>query len=335
MDNFTEKSSFNSTGVTLGYNEATYNSSHNMSDNGKHFIPPNTGELMYMWTITVFMVTFNIPVFLIIPKVKSLPDTSRIVMLSLAVTDISLGFTLVFRFSYYEYIHDYYVNISDWRCYFDGFASVTFAGASVFHLSFVLLDRLILVSKPLHYSQLMTKSTIYAICISLWLFSILFGLILVFEVGDARVKFFENAFYCAFDPHESVIYTSMLLLFYTVFPSFIIAASFIGLFRAAHKQARAIGAQESAFSSSNEFEKNKKIIRTLTFMIIGFYTFWAPYFVFCIFWDMIFGKTVQEFELYASYLATGNSFINPLIYVPTIKEYREILISYFRKLKCF
>ena len=64
-------------------------------------------------------------------------------------------------------------------------------------------------------------------------------------------------------------------------------------------------------------------------MTLSYYIMWSPVFFYGMIWQLA-GKTNAVASFTVSVLALGNSMVNPLIYVPTIKPYRNV----FKKMFC-
>lgn len=61
-------------------------------------------------------------------------------------------------------------------------------------------------------------------------------------------------------------------------------------------------------------------------MTSSFYVMWSPFFIFVVFYEMVTGKTMgPTAEFITCWLGGANSFVNPLIYIPTLRSYRREL----------
>lgn len=121
-------------------------------------------------------------------------------------------------------------------------------------------------------------------------------------------------------------------LFVQILPTITIATSFLLIWYIVRKN-RVFRRQSLAPTSSNPALRPTqkgaiKTIKTLIIISSGFYLMWLPFFITVIYWPMLTHThlgTVSDFI--TSWLAAANSLINPLVYIPTLKSYREALFS--------
>ena len=126
------------------------------------------------------------------------------------------------------------------------------------------------------------------------------------------------------------IYTGFLLVLVLVFPMIAILISFVGMFKISKKQKRKILQQLKIQNSSSSITRqNARLIRTLVVMTMGYYIMWTPYLIFVILWTFTSPCNYINCTTF-SWLAGSNSFVNPLVYIPTIKPYRMKLQAALR-----
>ena len=291
-------------------------------------------QIAIMWMNGMLAILFNITVFLVVPHVESLQNSTGKAMLSLAVTDTCLGIYTQIRVSYMTIRGDFSSHPENLICKSDGFFNSFLAGISILTLTFINLDKLFMLSYPFHYPQLMTPKVTNGIIVTIWLTLFIMVCPAVLGWGGLGVKFYPDAYLCIIDFSINIAYTATTNILLLLFPTIAIFCSFLGIYRIVRRQKLQIAAQESIqpFSSTSHQSSH---IRTLIIMTMGFYIMWTPYFIFVNIWELVTGHLVHPLVTFSfCWLGGANSFINPVVYVPTVRPYRVKLMSIL-KLDCF
>ena len=108
------------------------------------------------WTLNVCIICFNITVFLVVPRVSSLQNSTGKAMLSLASTDTCMGIWALARVIFQTI--DGYLSLQDslFLCKMDAFFMAWLASISIVTLTFINIDKLCTLSYPLRYPLVMT-----------------------------------------------------------------------------------------------------------------------------------------------------------------------------------
>jgi hypothetical protein len=283
--------------------------------------------------LSLFIICMNIPVLMFVPRIKSLSNSTGVTMISLAFTDLGLG-VFLFPFAINNSINGYHVYYLDnLKCKIGAFFGHIFAGTSILVLSFGIFDKFLTIVFPFYYRNFMTMKRGIIVVVMLWILSLITFSVPVIGTDLVRLKFHAGLPFCVPNYGSNVIYSLEVLIVFMMVPSLIILISLIGIFRVARKQNRSVAQQESADQGSNSqsqkfTKRDAKLVRTLLLMTASYYIMYFPIFVFILFWDLITGTTLNYWLNFFS-IVSGfcNSFVNPLIYIPTIKDFRMTIKS--------
>uniref|UniRef100_A0A8C0USY0 Trace amine associated receptor 2 (gene/pseudogene) n=1 Tax=Cyanistes caeruleus TaxID=156563 RepID=A0A8C0USY0_CYACU len=133
-----------------------------------NFRSARTGEVMYLFITAVFILTVfgNLAIIISILYFKQLHSPTNFLILSMAVTDLLLGFALM----------PYSMVRSVEKCWVFGiiFCKVHYSfdlmlsSASIFHLCSIAMDGFCAICHPLHYCSTMTVAAIKQIMSVCW-----------------------------------------------------------------------------------------------------------------------------------------------------------------------
>ena len=105
MELYLSHTGFNTSNNTIS--NTTDNTGNNTTGNTTDAVLrpyPNVAQIVMMWTLPVLMVTLNISVFVVVPRMETVQSGTGLGMLSLAAADFSLGCIHLLRMSYNTYI---------------------------------------------------------------------------------------------------------------------------------------------------------------------------------------------------------------------------------------
>ncbi len=290
------------------------------------FVDPTAGQKAIMFMVALTILLVNIPVFIIVPhQVPSLKRSMRYTMISLALTDSALGLQALFRLIHQE-LYSYDLNYYSILCHFDGIFNNFLASISILSLSWLSLDKLLIVKYPLHHKDFMSKRKILLILVLIWsTILILYMPSIVLGSG----QFDEYAFLCIGNAYGN-LHGIVIVTLVHIIPSTTIFVCFIKIWLIVRKSQQF--RRKNSMSWSNHAEQtqkeNTRMIVTLVIMSIGYYIMWVPFFVTVPYWELATGHSLSAVsDFITCWLGAANSMINPLIYIPTITPYRHALYN--------
>ncbi|KAE8280507.1 Lutropin-choriogonadotropic hormone receptor [Larimichthys crocea] len=134
------------------------------------------------WIITVFAVTGNLAVLVILLISKHKLTISRFLMCNLAVADLCMGlYLMLIAFMDYHSRHKYYNHATDWQtgpgCGIAGFLTVFSSELSVYTLTVISLERWHTITNAMHVNKRLRRHHVMAIMGAGWGFSLLVALL--------------------------------------------------------------------------------------------------------------------------------------------------------------
>lgn len=216
-------------------------------------------------------------------------------------------------------------------CYFTTPLGVLFGAASVFSLSAVAINRYLVISSPLNYSDRMPPMLAKSIVAAVWFAS--------FSLALPPVMWREKEAICRSGNISKEHYVSEMLyfflalwLFVIVIPSIVMSISYVKIFLIARYHALQINSQNQTFPSENETKRRRKDLKAAVVLaVIGgiFILCWVPFFVV---------QTVHKFgkrKISASYFNVflcvmyTNSALDPILLFLFNAEIRKALIRLY------
>ena len=297
----------------------------------------NSVAIAFMWTLAVLIILMNIPVFVVTPRLKETSTATKITMISLAMTDMGVGIQSFCRLSYFTLSGQYYF-AKDFICSIDCIILCTFCAVSITTIMYLCIDRVITIKCPLHYPVYFTKSVVLCIHVFIWLFANTMLIVGHYVLGF-EIILIKEALFCSFVPkHGSKLTSTVLILNFTL-PVCVIFICAVILLRTVNQQIHQIRALESRMRSlESESEttsrmgclmSHKRAIRTIFCMVAGYYICCSPIMIVLTMINL-FGFFFSPYVLaVTSWIAFSNSMLNSLVYLPTMREYREIFKQIF------
>ncbi|KAK6489790.1 trace amine-associated receptor 1-like [Huso huso] len=199
---------------------------------------------MYMFMVLAILVTVcgNLLVITSIAHFKQLHTSTNYLILSLAVCDFLLG-GFIMPCSAIRSVEGCWY-LGDFFCKIHTSTDIMLSTASIFHLSFISIDRYFAVCQPLRYRTKITPVTILIMIIISWVVPGIFAFGMVFL--DLSIKGIEDFYYEQVDcvggcfvifSKASGVVTSMISFF---IPGFIMLGIYLKVYLVARKQARSI-----------------------------------------------------------------------------------------------
>lgn len=281
---------------------------------------------LYFLFTTIFILTVSgnmLVIFVIWHSQNALPAVTKHLILSLSVAGVLIG-GFVMPYSMVRSIETcwYFGQIF---CEIHTTVDIVLCNTTMWHLTFISVDRYLAIFYPLHYQNLMTNKTAATMISSSWGLALVFGFVIVISDPQVKIKgsFYKYCVGGCFSLHAREIGVEYSIIFYII-PVCIIITVYSRIFLVAKRHAKII-------HSYNKCPKPSALLRakdlkgTKTFaIIVGTFLFcWTPFFM-CNIIDPLIGHSIHNL-LYESlmWVAYLNVMFNPLIYV--------FFYSWFRK----
>lgn len=181
--------------------------------------------------------------------------------------------------------------------------------ASIWHLTFVSIDRHLCITGPLLYHTRMTSKRGIIILVTIWCYSIV--------VASLGPTFWNRD-----------LYTLVIVVLNYAVPVIIILFAYVNIFRAARHQAKQIDMTINGKSRRFSLSAELKAAKTLGVVIGAFIVCWSPFFALNLNYYICRCPPPPLIVSVAKWMHYGNSMLNPLIYGLMNKDFRYA----FRKL---
>ncbi|NXL86745.1 TAAR1 protein, partial [Alectura lathami] len=288
---------------------------------------------MYIFMVCIILATAvgNLMVIISISHFKQLHTPTNFLILSMATADFLLGF-LIMPYSMVRSVeHCWY--FGDFFCKIHTSMDIMLSMASIFHLSFISIDRYYAVCDPLRYKSKINTSVILIMILASWTVPAAFGFGMIFlELNLLGAEEIYNHIHCAggcfvfFSETSGVV--ASLVSFYI--PGFVMLYIYRKIYSIAKRQARSI----DAFSKERKryeikhhisFCKERKAAKTLCTIMGVFLICWSPFFFFTAtdpFMNYVTPPILFDALVWFGYL---NSALNPIVYAFSYMRFRRAL----------
>ncbi|XP_066571208.1 trace amine-associated receptor 1-like [Amia ocellicauda] len=304
---------------------------------------------LYVFMALAILVTVcgNLLVITSIAHFKQLHTSTNYLILSLAVCDFLLG-GFIMPCSTIRSVNGCWY-LGDFLCKIHTSTDIMLSTASIFHLSFISIDRYFAVCKPLIYRTKITSLSITIMILGSWIVPGVFAYGMIFLELNIKGKedYYKRHVHCiggcpVFFSEASGVFASMISFF---IPGFIMLGIYLKIYLVARQQARSIKDMTQYFESSEENktgisrQRERKAAKTLGVVMGVFLICWTPFFVCNImspFIDYSFPPLLIDALVWFGYL---NSAFNPIVYAffySWFKKALRITITgkIFRKYSC-
>ncbi|XP_035994795.1 trace amine-associated receptor 13c-like [Fundulus heteroclitus] len=260
--------------------------------------------------ISLITVALNLLVIISVSHFRQLHTPTNILLLSLAVSDLLVGFISM--------PGEIYRNTSCWFlgdniCFIFNYLCFIITAASVGNMVLISIDRYVAICDPLHYQTRVTGRRI-KVCICLcWLCSIVYSILFVKDdlIQTGRNNYCYGECVTAMD----FITATFDLVITFMAPITIIIVLYMRVFVVAVSQARAMRAQVTAvklqLSTTTANKSELKAARTLGVLVLVFLLCFCPYYCLSLAGEDSFSSSTI-FAVY--YLYGFNSSLNPVVY---------------------
>ncbi|XP_035976689.1 trace amine-associated receptor 1 [Halichoerus grypus] len=290
---------------------------------------------LYSLMVLIILTTLigNLIVIISISHFKQLHTPTNWLIHSMATVDFLLG-CLVMPYSMVRSVeHGWY--FGEVFCKIHTSIDIMLSSASIFHLSFISIDRYYAVCDPLRYKARISVLVIFVMIFISWSVPALFAFGMIFL--ELNFKGAEEMYYkyihCLGGCSVFFSKTSGVLAFMTSFyiPASIMLCVYSRIYFIAQGQARSIHNANQKFQIGLE-EKNRmsqskerKAAKTLGIVMGVFLICWCPFFVCMVmdpFLDYSIPSTLNDALIWFGYL---NSTFNPLVYAFFYPWFRKAL----------
>ncbi|XP_066534032.1 trace amine-associated receptor 11 [Hoplias malabaricus] len=289
------------------------------------------GPLYLLFAVIVILIVIgNLLVICIIIFSQHLHTSTNFLVLSLSVAGLLLG-VVVMPFSMVRSLETcwYFGKVF---CNFHSTVDIILCNTTVWHLTFISIDRYLAVCHPMEYQKQMTNRLCVAMIMSSWSLSSVFGFTITLLDPEIKRKetFHMNCFGGCFALHTKEIGVQYSIIFYFI-PVSIIVTVYSRIFFVAVRQSKLIHSYNYNPKAPLK-SKGFKATKTLAVVIGTFLVCWTPFFM-CNIIDPIIDHSVPPllYEVFM-WLAYLNTMFNPIIYSFFYRWFRETSKNFWERL---
>ena len=265
--------------------------------------------------LALIAVVGNALILIALHKESSLHQPSKILLCSLASSDLSLGFsTLVFATCWLSTVLQQKWQSCQYVYLAYGITAVTLFGVSLFTTTAISVDRLLALLLGLRYRLIVTVKRVYATVVAVWLFPIL-GIAVEFYTKDERRIF-----------ASSCIMLSLILAMCCYLQIYL------------KLRDRQIQVRQTNLSTPMSLARYRKTVHNALWVQLAFVVFFVP---FCVIAPFAYPAVVEEKSVAfflalvsASTLLLCNSSLNPFLYCWKIKQVRRAVKNTLSQFSC-
>ncbi|XP_030284933.1 trace amine-associated receptor 13c-like [Sparus aurata] len=268
----------------------------------------------------------NLLVIISISHFKQLHTPTNLLILSLAVSDFSVGLYMFFSVM----LIDGCWFLGDLMCTLYDYLGYVIASASVGSMVLISVDRYVAICHPLHYSSEITQKRVQ-VCVCLcWICSVIFQGLILKDVLQQPGRYHSCIGECIF--FINYIAGLVDLTFSFIVPITVIVVLYMRIFVVAVSQARAMRSHIAAVTQSGKVTAKKsemKAARTLGVVVVLFLICLCPYY--CVELtgqDNLLNDSSAAFVLCLYYF---NSCLNPVVYAfcyPWLRKSIKLLVTF-------
>ena len=223
----------------------------------------------------IVIIYFNYLVMSTMIRRREYLAVADIYVISLAGADLSNGILLIYNTAYSSINYQ-----SADECRFRFGLLVLVAICSGLHLLALAIDRCMKVMRPLQYAALFTSKIVIVICIIIWVFSLIIGLLPTFGWKNYYEETNNDSTQCTFFgtlENGYILLVTLIVMFAVV----MLLIIYINIFKVAHRHAKLILMQQQALNHGAQknvaSEKQSwKFTKTIS-IIVGLYVLmWMP-----------------------------------------------------------
>ncbi|XP_036406320.1 trace amine-associated receptor 1-like [Megalops cyprinoides] len=288
--------------------------------------------LMFLFMGFTILITMsgNLLVITSIAHFKQLHTSTNYLILSLAVCDFLMGLFLMPGSAVRSVLGCWY--LGDFMCKIHTSTDIMLSTSSIFHLSFISIDRYFAVCNPLMYRSIINSVTIIIMLTTSWLVPAIFAYGMIFSELNIRgiEDFFEAHVKCVggCPVFFSQVSAAVSAIFSFFLPGLILLCIYLKIYLVARRQARSIKQltkqlDKDAANESRLSRQERKGAKTLAIVVGVFLASWMPFFL-CHIIDPFIGYSLPPLLFDALFwFGYFNSTFNPVVYA--------FFYSWFRK----
>ncbi|XP_052556257.1 trace amine-associated receptor 1 [Tympanuchus pallidicinctus] len=276
---------------------------------------------MYIFMICIILTTVigNLMVIISISHFKQLHTPTNFLIISLATADFLLGFLIMPCSMVRSVEHCWY--FGDFFCKIHTSTDIMLSTTSIFHLSFISIDRYYAVCDPLRYKSKINAFVILVMILVSWTVPAAFAFGMIFlELNLLGAKEIYNHIHCAgeclvFFSETSGVITSIVSFY---IPGLVMLFIYRKIYSIAKRQARSIDAvskRKKRYETKHiSFCRERKAAKTLCIIVGVFLICWSPFFFFTAtdpFMNYAAPPILIDALVWFGYL---NSAFNPIVY---------------------
>ncbi|XP_029452436.1 trace amine-associated receptor 1-like [Rhinatrema bivittatum] len=292
---------------------------------------------MYIFMICTILMTVagNLAVIISISHFKQLHSPTNYLILSMATVDLLLG-SFVMPYSMVRSVENCWY-FGELFCKVHTSVDIMLSTASIFHLSFISIDRYYAVCDPLRYKSKINFCIILLMIFISWTIPAIFAFGMVFlelNLKGAEVYFY-NHINCfggcfVFFTETSGVVASMISFF---IPGFVMLCIYGKIYVIARRQARSIKDATNQFQFHSRLgekqhrsrSRERKAAKTLGIVMGVFLICWSPFFI-CTVTDPFLNYALPPILIDALvWFGYLNSTFNPMVYAFFYMWFRKAL----------
>ncbi|XP_072252960.1 trace amine-associated receptor 13c-like [Leuresthes tenuis] len=273
--------------------------------------------------ISVLTMILNTLVIISISHFRKLHTPTNLLLLSLAVSDFSVGILLFFLI---VLIDGWF--LGDLMCTLYQYSTYVISSASTGNMVIISIDRYVAICYPLHYTSKITQKRM-KICVCVcWIGSLIFQSLIVMDNLKQPGRYNSGFGECVFVVNDIAGYTDLTFSF--IVPIAVIIVLYLRVFVVAVSQARAMRSHITATNLKHSVTAKKselKAARTLGVVVVVFLLCLCPYY--CV---TLSGQdsSLSASDAFVACLYAFNSCLNPIIYAffyPWFRKAIQLIVT--------
>lgn len=297
-------------------------------------------QMVVFTFIIIATVVGNTLIFVSVIKFRHLRTNTNFILLSLALTDLSMVIIMVLNAVTTvtgEWI------FGDWCCRAVASIGLTLSFISILHLCMLSVDRYIAIQKPFRYQFIVTRRRVITILLLIWL-----SVVVILNVPLADFEFRADTYGCASvstqaSPSRDSPYIFFLVGLFVIIPFAIICFSNAVVFKTAFTQARKLSRVERSLRESSadicaeradeqaaktmethSLKREIKSARTFALVLGIFLLCYTPFYTAGTYRKIAGPAEVpRSVMLITMWIAFANSFCNPIVYGLRYSPFRK------------